>query len=248
MTTPPTPSFLSLTRHDKYYISGADLSFLVEHVQFRVHRYFFERESAYFATRLATPASPGTQPQGQGDANAIVLEDITAHEFERFLWVFYNPRYSLYDLAHADDWEVILRLSVLWSFPEVKSLAIRELETKEIADVKRIKLYHENDVDRNLLIPRYASLCEREKPLTLAEGMDLGMETTLMIAAAREQARSSRLPSGARSPLTPTIHGADLHEVIRELFKIVPKEEEASSSVDPQPVVNKSTGGLVTHC
>ncbi|KAF8802654.1 hypothetical protein BYT27DRAFT_7112049 [Phlegmacium glaucopus] len=227
----------SLTKHDTYYIAGGDLCFLVENMCFRVHRYFFERESTYFIGKLAMPASPGQQPQGTQDGNAILLEHVTVEEFARFLWVFYNPRYSLYD-ATVSDWEIVLKLSVRWGFPEVKNLAVRELEKKEIPDAKRIKLYHANDVDKNILIPRYASLCEREASITLEEGRDLGMETVLMIALGREQARSSRLATGARSPLSPTIHGDELHNVVREIFQI----PEPSSNPDKD-----NTGGLVTN-
>ena len=99
--------------------------------------------------------------------------------------------------------------------------------------VKRIKLYHDNNVDRNLLIPEYSALCEREESLTLEEGLDLGMETTLMIARGREEVRFTRLPSGVRSPLTPTFYGADLHEVIKELFKITPWSPEDAMILSP---------------
>ena len=39
--------------------------------------------------------------------------------------------------------------------------------------------------------------------LTGEEGEDIGMETVIMVAAAR----AGRLPSGGRSPITPTVHG-----------------------------------------
>ena len=111
-----------------------------------------------------------------------------------------------------------------------------------MSDVKRIKLYTENHVDRNYLIPCYAALCEREEPLTAEEGVDLGMLDVIQIAAAREKVRSSRLPSGARSPLSPTIHGADLHEVIRQTFHIVPLE---TSLLGDQTTHTNITGALV---
>ncbi|CAA7260385.1 unnamed protein product [Cyclocybe aegerita] len=249
MSSPQTQNLLTLTRHEEYYISSADLSILVEQVQFRVHRYFFERESAYFRKELTTPASPGVVPQGSNDSNAIILEGITPVEFAKFLWVFYNPRYSLYH-APVSDWEIILRFANNWRFPEVKKLAVRELEKKELGDVKRIALYHANAVDRNLLVPRYAALCARPEPLTLEEGMALGMETTLMIAAGREEARS-RLPSGVRSPLEPTIKGADLHAAIRELFQIAPTEvadklevEVVEKEKEKETAGASTTGGL----
>ena len=106
--SPSADPLKSLTKHEKYYINGADLSFLVsfsfkyiyfllkysiqvENVLFRVHRYFFERESGYFVKQLATPASPGKEPKGTQDTSAIPLDNVTVEEFAIFLWVFYNP-------------------------------------------------------------------------------------------------------------------------------------------------------------
>jgi hypothetical protein len=232
--------FRSLTKNETYYIAGADLCLLVENVHFRVHRYFFERESARFTRMLGTPASPGQQPQGTQDSNAIVLEGLTAKNFATFLWVFYNPLYSLYE-AGISDLTVILELAVRWEFPEVKNLAIRELEKKEMPLSKRIKLYHANYVDRNILIPYYAALCEREAHLTLEEGEDIGMETVLMIAAGRQEVRAQPLASGGRTPMSPTYHGLELHNVVREIFKI-PEEDKTGNTSGTSPVDKKING------
>ena len=35
--------------------------------------------------------SPGAVRQGSSDSDPLVLEDVKAEDFERFLWVFYNP-------------------------------------------------------------------------------------------------------------------------------------------------------------
>lgn len=62
------------------------------------------------------------------------------------------------------------------------------------------------------------------------------METVILIAAGRGEARAARLASGARSPVTPTIHGEELYEVVREIFKISPEAKEKEK---------ENTGGLV---
>jgi hypothetical protein len=121
---------------------------------------------------------------------------------------------------------LILDLSIRWEFSEIKNLAIRELEKKEIPDSKRIKLYDAYQLDKNILIPRYAALCERDAYLTLEEGEDIGLETALMIAAAREEVRASRLAAGSRSPLSLTVRGAELHDLVRKVFQIAPKSEQ----------------------
>ena len=240
---------LPFVHHKKYYIPGGDLFIVVEKILFRVDSYFFQRESDVFA-KLITPVSPGAQSQGSDASTAIILDELSAEDFAKFLWVFYNPLYSLYDAA-VEDWEVILTLSDRWSFPEVKNLAIRELEKKTMPDVKRIKLYQKHNVDRNYLIPSYIALCEREEPLTVEEGLDLGITTVTQIVTTREQIRRTRasyLPIGTKGPLTPTIHGSDLHEVIRQLFNIAPPEivstDETSNFITdalPTPATIQST-------
>lgn len=46
-----------------------------------------------YSEKLCIPASPGRSAQGTEDSNAIVL-DVRAKDFERLLWVFYNPYVS----------------------------------------------------------------------------------------------------------------------------------------------------------
>jgi len=109
--TKPNSSINNLPHHGQYYITGADLivrvcgfsieyhvvalseaeSQQVEDTLFRVHRYFLIRESAYFRSKLSHPPSPGDSSTGSSDNNPLVLEDALKVEFERFLWVFYNP-------------------------------------------------------------------------------------------------------------------------------------------------------------
>ncbi|KAF7428824.1 hypothetical protein PC9H_008056 [Pleurotus ostreatus] len=233
-------TFRSLHRHEEYYIQGGDLHFMVEHVQFRVHRYFFDRESLYFRNKLATPASPGAARSGTSDSTAIVLEDVRSIDFARFLWVFYNPKYSLYK-TDVDSWTSILDLAFRWQFPEVRKLCVRELERLEMSDVERIHVYQKYEVDRNLLISRYAALCEREEPLSVAEGMRLGMETALTIARAREIARSKPLDGGLRSPTKANVPVATLQDIIRDIFTITPIPDDEITTPTSATATNGNT-------
>lgn len=236
--------FRSLTRYEEYYLPGGDLFLLVEQHIFRVHRYFFERESTYFKGKLATPAAPGSTRPGTNESNAILLDDVRVHEFARFLWVFYNPKYSLYHTSVA-DWTAILNLAHRWAFPEVKSLAVRELEKQSMPDIERVVVYQNNDVDRNLLIRCYAALCERDQPITPAEGRRMGIDTALTIAQLREMARRS--PIDCRSPTSANIRGNELQTLVRELFGIAtPVRDDDSMPHSPLaslPVVGITSNG-----
>ncbi|KAI9511474.1 hypothetical protein F5148DRAFT_950873, partial [Russula earlei] len=210
-----------IVRHAEYYIHGGDIIFRVEDVLFRAHRYFFTRDSAFFRRMLPHPPPPGEYAKGSSDNYPLVLEDTPQVDFERFLWVFYNPKYSLYD-ATVEEWSSILKLAHKWEFVGVKTLAIRELERLDIPPLRKIVIYHSYAIDRRLLQAAYTAFTIRDKPITNEEGQELGLDTVLQLARARELARAPA-PGGirnkdARSPVT--VAGSELDELVRELFQL----------------------------
>ncbi|KAI9441493.1 hypothetical protein H4582DRAFT_1388249 [Lactarius indigo] len=210
--------------HKDYYIHGGDAVFNVENTLFRVHRYFLTRDSSWFRDRLPYPAPPGETTKGSSDNLPLVLEDISKIEFERFLWVFYNPKYSLYD-ANIEEWTSILKLAHTWQFIEVKELAIRGLESLQFPTaLQKVVLYQTYDVDRNHLQTAYTALTVRDEPITIAEGRELGLETSLQLARAREVARApvfgGRGVGNPRSPVN--LAGVELHAIIDEIFELSP--------------------------
>jgi hypothetical protein len=111
--------------HSQYYITGADLivcvcefpikyhvvalseagSQQVEDTLFRIHRYFLTRDSAYFRRQLPHP-SPGDSLKGSSDNNPLVLENTLKVDFERFLWVFYNPYVFVHNFLASSNCRV----------------------------------------------------------------------------------------------------------------------------------------------
>jgi hypothetical protein len=149
------------------------------------------------------------------------LDDVTKTEFERLLWVFYNPKYSLYD-ASIEEWTSILKLAHQWDFKEVKELAIRGLESLQIPALQKVVLYQTYHVNRTLLQAAYTALIVRDEPLTIEEGREVGLETALQLAHAREIARapvfSGRRVGNPRSPVN--LAGAELHTLINDVFQL----------------------------
>ncbi|KAF5354944.1 hypothetical protein D9756_005645 [Leucocoprinus leucothites] len=227
-----TQGFRSIIPYEKYCLPGGDLFLIVDHHSFRVHRYFFERESIYFKRMLTMPPSPGNKRPGASESSAILLDDVKVDEFARFLWVFYNPKYSLYHTSVA-EWTTILSLAHRWSFAEVKALAVRELEKKYMPDIDRVIVYQDYEVDHDLLTPYYAALCERDEPITPAEGRRMGIDTALTIAQLREMARRS--PVDYHFPTSATIRGDNLHPLVREMFGIAAPVVEGDTEAPPTP-------------
>ncbi|KDR75465.1 hypothetical protein GALMADRAFT_140117 [Galerina marginata CBS 339.88] len=226
-----------LNRHPDYYIDAGDLHVLAQRTLFRVHGYFFSRESPIFSRKL-NPASPGDVREGTTDNDPVVLEDVSPAEFEKLLWVFYNPKYSLYDTS-IDDWNCILNLADKWEFHEVKELAVRELHKKKDLDlVSKMALYQKYKVDPRHLVPLYAELCERDTSLTLEEATILGIESTVIVNTARERLRANPSDEG-RSPLPPDLEEKDVFRAIE--LQLGMEEGSTAKFKEENPVSSSPT-------
>ncbi|KAF8648535.1 hypothetical protein AX16_006239 [Volvariella volvacea WC 439] len=181
----------NLKCHPTYYLTSGDMLLLAGDVRFKVHSYFFERESAMFRDWLnAIPRpAPGAPRQVSGEDEPEIVLDVSPESFSKFLDVFYNPRFSVYDFT-IPDWTDILDQAHNWGFERVKELAVREMEKLEYPTVDRLALYEQYAVDANVMIPLYAKLAKRAEPLTIEESRTLAIEATVMIYQAREKLHS----------------------------------------------------------
>ncbi|KAI9441492.1 hypothetical protein H4582DRAFT_2073669 [Lactarius indigo] len=241
--TSPSPTTVPVTRHRSYFIHEADVTFRVEDYVFRVHKYFFTRESSHFR-RLFEPSQFLVQdPPGSSEENPIILEGISSDAFACFLWVFYNPKYSIYD-ATPHQWSSILGLAQKWGFRDVELLCIRELEKLDLSPVDRIHIYQRFGLDTTLLIDSYATLTTREEPIGLEEGVKLGLRTSLQIARAREMSRG---PDTGVGPLTPSpvqLDAPKLHGLLSEIFGLPKILTNGVSHLGPQTCPDASSDRL----
>jgi BTB/POZ domain len=96
---------INCKRSEKYYLVDGNVVFLVrllclvaqfpnlilakvDNCLFKVHRYFFIRDSDVFRDMFSVP--PASTEEGTSDRHPIVLEQVKATDFEHLLWVYYN--------------------------------------------------------------------------------------------------------------------------------------------------------------
>ncbi|KLO19846.1 hypothetical protein SCHPADRAFT_992456 [Schizopora paradoxa] len=180
-------------RHEKYYIATGDA---VDNTLFRVHQYFFTRESTYFQS-IFSSANFKSGLIGTSDAHPIIIYDAASTDFARLLWIFYNDAYS-YD-ASDEVWCSVLRIAHKWRFDKVKALAASELEKVQMSPVDKAILARDCELGDEWLVTAYAELGARERPLTKEEGQKLGIDAVIYLAEVREKIRDRR----ARPPLPP---------------------------------------------
>ncbi|KAI6115851.1 hypothetical protein F5141DRAFT_632427 [Pisolithus sp. B1] len=208
MTEDPQP----YTKHPEYYFCDGSITFLVENELFRVHKYFFERESQYFKNCFKTSEFDGT------DEDPYVL-DVKSEDFTKFLWVWYNPRYR-YHGQPRETWLTILTLTARWGFESMRELAIRQLERLGMDPVEKITLYKEHKIDKRLLIPSFVELCKSPTLPSPAEAERLQMETILRLAAARERALTRAAEQGNRSPTSALLGNEELVTIVNDVFEM----------------------------
>ncbi|KAI6007560.1 hypothetical protein F5J12DRAFT_828932 [Pisolithus orientalis] len=211
-----------VVHHKDYYLRGGDMTVLVENHLYRIHSYFFDRESLFFRQKLLAGPSEDGDDRGSSDNNAYTLDDVKSEDFARFLWVFYNP-------LPLDVWLSILRLATRWGFNNVKELTVRELEKLEIECVDKISIYHEHNISKLYLIPSYVAI--------------LGMETVLRTADARERARQRASESGVRTPSFDDFEDSEVEIIVREVFGLGSRPTSPTPAV-ASPIPNGSRNGV----
>ncbi|KZP06381.1 hypothetical protein FIBSPDRAFT_804941, partial [Athelia psychrophila] len=165
------------TRHSQYYFNDGNVVFLIEEVLYNVHRYFFERDSAHFRPILESV-------QGVDEKNPIVLPDVSCSDFEEFLAILYPTDFRHPTNKTTAQWTSILHLAAKWGFDSIQHLAIDNLTTTAIP-VDKIVLGRRYGIS-DWLPGAYEAVCTRADPLTVEEGMKLGVEDIIKISAARQ--------------------------------------------------------------
>ena len=126
-TRPNSPTLI-IRNHIDYYIPGGDLFILIDGTLFRIHSYFFRCKSRDWQNLL------GSTTRGHNANTPIVLNEefalyppATPTLFAQFLWVFYNPRYTIYE-ASEEMWCRIQSYAIQWDMEQVQDCAYRELD------------------------------------------------------------------------------------------------------------------------
>ncbi|KZP27875.1 hypothetical protein FIBSPDRAFT_817855 [Athelia psychrophila] len=165
------------TRHSQYYFKDGNIVFLIEEVLYNVHRYFFERDSTHFRSILESI-------QGADEQNPIVLPDVSCSHFDEFLAILYPTDFRRPTEKTAAQWTSVLHLAAEWGFESIQLLAIDNLTATAIP-IDKIVLGRRYGI-ADWLPGAYEAVCTRADPLTVEEGLRLGVEDIIKISSARQ--------------------------------------------------------------
>ncbi|KAF9479078.1 hypothetical protein BDN70DRAFT_710849 [Pholiota conissans] len=226
-------------RHGEYYIPSGDFFLLVDNTLFRVHAYFFDRDSEKFRKILGCAVAPNQIRIGSSDSKPFPVKNSSPAEFAKFLWMFYNTTYSDYSTATITDWTSILKVACEYDFIEVQHAAIRGLQTCTLTTVERIQIYELYKAHSKYLVPLYVEMAMRDEAPSNDEVAKLGSATALLIFRLREYLRA-RTGLGGKSPLPADVGEEDARQAVCAFLKLDYSQFQSSASASN--CANKSAG------
>ncbi|KAF8643553.1 hypothetical protein AX16_008941 [Volvariella volvacea WC 439] len=187
----PRPNLRTkLNPHPKYFFEDGNLLVRVEGVDFKVHRYFFMRDSAPFREFSKNGLIGRIADNGSDNSDAaehttpLVFKHLTRLDFERFLSVLYPTRFGEDEDRSTAHWTSVLCVSSYLSFQSVRSLSISTLSIVA-TPIDKIILGRRYGIT-HWLDDAYCALCTRRTPLTREEGRRLGLDDVVSIMEARQ--------------------------------------------------------------
>ncbi|KIM82822.1 hypothetical protein PILCRDRAFT_457556 [Piloderma croceum F 1598] len=188
----PLSRKLQFPQHSRYYFEDDMAVFLVEDCLFRVHRYHLDRESEVFPKGTSSNRTP------------IELLGVKRTEFESLLDFLYDGMHNE-TTPTLSAWTSLLSISTHFEMKRIRSRAIAEILSfrPRIDPVDQVVLAVRHDIPEWFPLG-YAALCQREEAIEIEEARKLGLETTVMLAKAREMVRKN---GGAVAVQTPVATG-----------------------------------------
>ncbi|KAH9998844.1 hypothetical protein BJV74DRAFT_767551 [Russula compacta] len=177
-------------RHNRFFFDDGNVTFLVEDILYRVHQYFFCRDSNEFKDRISQLSTQ--QEHGSSSLPVISLHGVKPVDFDAFLSILYPLNFKTLEEHSSEEWSSILDLSTRWDFTSIRDLAIRYLKLMPLTSNQRLILGRKYAVEQWIL-PALQELCERPLPLTLDEARLMDFEDVVLIGSVRETIRSHLL-------------------------------------------------------
>lgn len=169
-------------KHQKYFLSDGNVTFLVDGTLFRVHRFFLERHSDFFKNLFGQYPDYGTLH------DPIPLDDCSSDHFASLLWVFYKEGYDDFT-ASKETWLGIMELTSRWKMGPLLMLAKKYSHSLLVDPVEMIAVQAKYKFEDAWALTAYVKMVERLQPISLAEGESMGMRAVIILSRARQYYR-----------------------------------------------------------
>ncbi|KAG8936147.1 hypothetical protein FRC02_004175 [Tulasnella sp. 418] len=176
-------------RHPVHYHSSA-IVLQVESTLYRVDKSLLCRFQVFRDMFEGASGFIKDQSEGDTDENPIKLQGVTTFEMDTILDMFDYHCWTGPPALSLEQWKAVLHLSTMWHLPELRDLAIKNIDTLKPSPIDAILLAQKFLVQQ-WLKPAYVQLCARLEPLSAEEGERLGVQAFVDLAKLREKTRAT---------------------------------------------------------
>ncbi|KAG8744329.1 hypothetical protein FRC10_010309 [Ceratobasidium sp. 414] len=163
-------------RHPKFCFDNTLIALQIENTLFNVHKYQLTKSTTFSDMFAIAEESEDEQTTREGSSldNPIVMQGVSASDFECLMTVLYTSHFS----AHQNEPEASLiipafRLANMWNFAELCAY-LGPLAERVLGDADRIVFAREFKV-AEWLAPAHARLCLREEKIMAQEAEKIGL-------------------------------------------------------------------------
>ena len=128
-----------------------------------------------------------------------------------------EPTGSFWRYMTKSQWKSVLKLATMWTFKEIRSLAIQNLTKETMGAIELVLLAKQFNVPQ-WLRSGYQTLAARSEMLSIKEAEQLSYLTAILLFQVREQVREDANWVGARRRY-PEISIAETSAVIERVFE-----------------------------
>ncbi|KAF8161357.1 hypothetical protein B0H34DRAFT_796162 [Crassisporium funariophilum] len=214
-----TPEHIRLKKHRIYYMLEGNIVIRVENTLFKVDLEVLHANSPVLMS-IVPPIHAGKMPLvGYNDKRPLHLRDISSVDFARLLSILYpsHPNTSKKQTT-VDEFVAVLKLARNLQMDNVSKTVMSQLHELPIEPIRKIAIWEEFHFDPDLLLPSYATLCQRSEPLTMAMTMSLGLRNFTKVAASRDLYRQTVGCCGCRKSLSVKESQAIAEKIIATVF------------------------------
>ncbi|KAF9560992.1 hypothetical protein CPC08DRAFT_635930 [Agrocybe pediades] len=209
-----------IRRHKRYYLPEGNIVIQVENTLFRLSLTVLHENSPILRNTVP-PLQPGkvVPSIGFNDRRPLVLREITEVDFVRLLNILHPlPEKSPKKPNTVDSLLSVLRLATSFQMERVRNIAMVQLHELPIDPIRKIAIWDEFHLDPDLLLPAFATLCQRSEPLTLPMTMSLGIRNFTKVAASRDLYRQRVGCCSCRKSLSVEESQAIADEIVALVF------------------------------
>ncbi|KLO16208.1 hypothetical protein SCHPADRAFT_226149 [Schizopora paradoxa] len=169
-------------KSDEYWFEDGNLLLTCDDLLFLVHQSVLSRLSAKFRDvikKIRVEDTPNVQLKVPGNGKSWTM----------FLSLVYPSNSGdEHERLSQTEWFIIYDVARLYAFDGIRRVALTEITSNIEKFIDLVKLgKNQFSETAEWCIQGYKGLCERERPLSLDEARELGIEDTVKIAEAREK-------------------------------------------------------------